>query len=66
MDNIPTFGEWFARDHGGRSFEEHYRVEGSRLDAVFMWYMNEIAAYAQAMAQLTHDTMLKELEGRND
>lgn len=64
MVKIPTFEEWFASEHGGRSFDENYDVKCSRYEAVLMCYMQEIASYTQAMAQLTHDTMLKELESR--
>ncbi|WP_124525886.1 hypothetical protein [Pseudomonas sp. KBW05] len=59
---LPSFEEWFADTHNGRSFDDHYYVQGTRQDVTLMRFMQETANYAQAMAQLTHDTLMKALE----
>lgn len=61
---LPTFEQWFSDTHFGRSFDEINSGFGMRQDAYLMRYMQEIAKYTQAMAQLTHDTLIGIAEGK--
>lgn len=48
---IPTFDEWYAKNHMGMTFESHYHLPHNTIQTVITGLSKELRNYISEMAQ---------------